>query len=269
MEINVLSVKRSDSNSTLLRAFAILEAVATADRPSSVAEIVERLDLPKPTAHRLTQRLIQEGLLQRDPASKRLIPGGRLGQLALHVLASSTLLAPRRAILKTLSEQLEETCNLCVLDGEESIYLDRVETNWPIRIQLPVGSRMPLHCTASGKLFLARMPQRQRSALLQHKPLLRNTPHTITDPEVLERELQRIVEEGISTDNEELMSGMVAIALPVTDRTGRICATVAVHAPTVRKSLTELRQQVPAVNRAATALTQLFQAEAENFAGDD
>lgn len=252
--------KRNDAagSSTLLRAFAILQAVVDSERPTAVAELVDLLTLPKPTVHRLTQRLIQQGLLQREPVSKRLIPGHRLNRLALGVLTNSAMLAPRRAILKALSEELQETCNLTVLDGEALIYLERVETNWPIRIQLPIGSRLPLHCTASGKLFLAYMPPRQRDALLRCAPLKRHTEWTVTDPDRLTEELERIAETGLSTDDQELMTGMVAIALPVYDAGGRVCATVAVHAPTVRKTLADLRDRAPTVRRAAAALTASF-----------
>lgn len=250
------------TNSTLVRAFSLLDQVVEAERPLSGADLVERLRLPKPTVHRLARQLEQQGLLQRELDGRRYAPGHRLRKLALRVLAHSSIGAPRHAILQSLSEQLGETCNITVLDGNQTVYFDRVEANWPVRIQLPPGSRLPLHCTASGKLFLAHMSQRDRGRLLAAAPLKAHTDRTITDAGQLEHELQRIAAEGLSTDNEEFITGMVAVAVPVHDASGHICATVAVHAPTVRKPLQELRQHVPALRRAAASLAALCDGDA-------
>ena len=253
--------QRQEPQSTLLRAFALLETVADADRPLTGAELVTMLNLPKPTVHRLARQLEQEGLLQRELDGKRYVPGHRLRRMALRVLASSAVSAPRRAILQALSDELGETCNLTVRDGNQLVYFDRVEANWPVRIQLPPGSRLPLHCTASGKLFLAQMPEARRRALLRAAPLESYTENTITDPDRLEEALGRIAQEGVSTDNEEFIAGMVAVAVPVYDAAGQPCATLAVHALTVRRPLHELRRHIPALRRAAAALTRALEAD--------
>ncbi|WP_018231264.1 IclR family transcriptional regulator [Thioalkalivibrio thiocyanodenitrificans] len=253
---------RGHTGSTLTRAFSLLEQVVEAERPLTGADLVDLLRLPKPTVHRLAQQLEQQGLLQREPDGRRYAPGHRLRKLALRVLAHSSVAAPRHAILQSLSDQLGETCNITVLDGNQTVYFDRVETNWPVRVQLPPGSRLPLHCTASGKLFLAHMSQRDRGRLITAAPLKAYTDHSLTDPGLLEDELQRIAAEGLSTDNEEFITGMVAVAVPVYDASGHICATVAAHAPTVRKPLQELRRHVPALRLAAASLASLFDGEA-------
>jgi len=247
--------KRSDSNSTLFRALLIMEKIVESERPVSSAYLAEMLALPKATVHRIAQQLEEEGYLQREPVSRRFVAGRRLRDFSLAVLSNAVLGAPRHAVLQSLSEEIGETCNCTMLDGNQIIYFDRVEANWPYRIHLPPGSRLPLHCTASGKLFLASMAPAQRRQLLVSAPLKRHTERTITDPELLEHELQRIAEQGYGVDNEELLPGMVALALPVTDDSERICFTVAVHAPTVRKPLEELHQYLPALRRAAAALS--------------
>lgn len=249
----------TSSNSTLLRAMTLLEIVADSNRPLSAAELANLSKLPRPTVHRLAQQLEEEGLLQREPPSKRFIPGYRLQTLARQVMVHSALSAPRRAILQALSEELEETCNITMLDGNRLIYLERVEANWPVKIQLQPGSHLPLHCTASGKLFLAQMPAALRRSLLNAAPLERHTAFTITDPQQLEEDCQRIAAQGLSTDNEELIKGMVAIAVPIENAAGETFSTVAVHAPTLRKSLEELRRYAPALRRAAVALAETFE----------
>src|SRR5690606_27382520 len=98
----------------------------------------------------------------------------------------------RHRILESVVEEIGETVNCTMLDGSDVVYLDRVETAWPLRLHLQPGSRVPLHCTASGKLFLAHLTKRARDKLVGAGPLLRYTEHTITDPLKFEKELARI-----------------------------------------------------------------------------
>jgi DNA-binding IclR family transcriptional regulator len=239
---------------TILRGFNVLEKVVEAQRPISAAELIDELGLPKATVHRILQQLEEEGLLQREPINKRYLPGPRCERFAFNLALHKVLGAPRHAILQSLSDEIGETCNCTMLDGNHTIYFDRVEANWPYRIQLPVGSHLPLHCTASGKLFLAHMNTRQRKRLITAAPLKRYTDRTITDPELLLDEIKRVEADGVGIDNEEFMTGMVAIAVPVFKESNEVCFTVAVHAPTVRKPLEELRHYVPALRRAAAAM---------------
>lgn len=239
---------------TVLRGLIVLEKVIQARRPISATDLIEELELPKPTVNRILQQLEEEGMVQREPINRRYMPGPRTRDMALGVMSNRALGAPRHAILQALSEEIGETCNCTMLDGDHTVYFDRVEANWPYRIQLPVGSQLPLHCTASGKLFLAHMNAPLRRRLISAVPLKRFTDRTITDAVLLVEELKRIETDGIGIDNEEFMAGMVAIAVPVFNDTNEICFTVAVHAPTIRKSLDALRQYVPSLRRAAEAM---------------
>ena len=250
-------VKRSSESSLSVfeRGFSILEYVVESNRPVSSAELIGDLGLPKATIHRIARQLEEDGFLQREPAENRYLAGPRLHDFALAVLSNRVLGAPRHGILRVLADEIGETCNCTMMDGNHVVYLDRVQTNWPYRIDLPVGTHLPLHCTASGKLFLANLPKTLRNRLIYNAPLQRQTGRTITDPVLLEQELERIGADGVGVDNEELMRGMVAISVPVYDQSQRMCLTVAVHAPTVRKSLNELRQYLPALRRAAADLS--------------
>ncbi|MGB0846704.1 MAG: IclR family transcriptional regulator [Thiolinea sp.] len=241
----------NSTQSTMMRGFLIAQKVVEAERPVSSAYLAEMLDLPKATVHRICQQLESDGILQREPDGKRFLGGRRLRKLALATLSNTTLSAARHAILQTLSETVGETCNLTALDGGEIIYLDRVESNWPYRIHLPVGSRLPIHCTATGKLFLAYMKPAQRNRLLNGLHLKAHTAQTITDADALVAELEKIVSDGFGLDNGEYIEGMVSISAPVIDPTGQVNLALAIHAPATRKSLTELRQYLPALRHAA------------------
>ncbi|MGB1109140.1 MAG: IclR family transcriptional regulator [Gammaproteobacteria bacterium] len=246
------------SQPTVLRGLIVLEKVVEARRPISATDLLEELDFPKPTVNRLLQQLEAEGLLQREPVKRRYLPGPRAKSMALGILSHKTVGAPRHAILSALSEEVGETCNCAMRDGGELVYFDRVESNWPYRIQLPVGSHLPLHCTASGKLLLAHMESRQRNRLLRSTPLEKYTDATITDPDELIAELKKIKADGVGFDDEEFLAGMNAIAVPVLNNEGAACFTVAIHAPTARKPLDELREHIPALRRAARAMEQNY-----------
>ena len=117
-----------------VKAVAILEAMATTRRPLGVSELGALLGLPKPTAHRIVRMLESEGLLQREPGSRRFVPGARMVQLGLGIVAAAMLRAPRHAILEALSQEIGETCNFGVMSGSHALYLDRVEFSVALRI---------------------------------------------------------------------------------------------------------------------------------------
>ena len=247
-------VPQMPEDSSTLKAFGILELVARADGPLSLDDLTQLCGLPKPSVYRILGTLQRGGLVQREPAAKRYCIGVRLSKLALEVMMRSPQRARRHAILQQLVAEIGETCNLTMLDGNEVLYLDRVETTSPVRVHLAAGSRVPLHCTASGKLFLSQLTDTQVATLLGPGPYRRFTENTIVDPDALQKALRRIRSEGIGTDVGEFLEGSVALSVPVTDAQGRVCATVAVHGPAPRVTLRSAMAFLPALRRAATAM---------------
>ena len=238
-----------------VKAVAILEAMATVRRPLGVTEVGVLLGLPKPTAHRIVRMLESEGLLQREPGSRRFVPGARLVRLGLGVVAASMLSAPRHAILEALSQKIGETCNFGVMADSHVVYLDRVESAWPFGLRFEPGSRVPLHCTSMGKLFLSLMPAKKCALLLRSIPLYRYTENTITDAARLEAELENIRSAEVSTDNQEFLAGVVCVAVPVRDTNKQPVAALAVSAPLARMTLQQGLQHVPLLQAAAEQLT--------------
>ena len=238
-----------------IKALAIIETLATARRPLDVSEISALQGMPKPTAHRIVRMLESEGLLQREPGKRRFVPGARLLQLGLGIVSASMLWAPRHAILEALSNEIGETCNFGVMVGSHVVYLDRVESAWPLGLRFESGSRVPLHCTAMGKLFLSMLPPRKRAALLRAIPLHRYTENTMTDAVPLSRELDNIRAAKISTDNQEFLTGVVCVAVPVHGRNGRPVAALAISAPLARMTLEQGLRHVPLLQDSAARLS--------------
>ena len=245
-----------------IKALAIIETLATARRPLGVSEISALQGMPKPTAHRIVRMLESEGLLQREPGKRRFVPGARLLQLGLGIVAASMLRAPRHAILEALSNAIGETCNFGVMAGSHVVYLDRVESAWPLGLRFESGSRVPLHCTAMGKLFLSMLPTRKRAALIRALPLQRYTESTMTDAARLDRELDKIRALEISTDNQEFLAGVVCVAVPVHGRNGQSVAAVAISAPLARMTLEQGLRHVALLQDASKRLSATLDDEA-------
>lgn len=245
-------------SSATLRAITILEIIAGADGPLGLSDLMAATQLPKPTVHRITSLLVRNGMLAREAEGKRFAPGLRLASLAMKSMAHPAWRAPRHAILEALVKEFRETCNIAILDGTEVVYLDRVEANWPLRLHFQAGSRVPAHCSASGKLLLALMTARERKRLLDAMTFERHTANTLTDRQAFEQELRHIRRQRMSTDNEEYLEGMVCVAVPVENKFRGIPAALAVHAPASRISLSELLRGQPALRRSAARLADTF-----------
>jgi DNA-binding IclR family transcriptional regulator len=240
--------------SSTLRAFALLERIASAPESPTLEELTRASGLPKPTVHRILRLLMRGGLIEREVHDKRYAVGARVCALALAVHMRSPRRRERHAILARLVDTIGETCNFTMQDGNEVVYLDRVETSANVRLHMKAGSRVPLHCTASGKLLLSMMPAAAARRLLGAGPLQRYTERTVVDVDQLERELAKIRASGVGTDVGEYLEGSVCLAVPVRDARGRTCAAVAVHGPAPRMTLKKGYTFLPAMREAAAAI---------------
>ena len=239
---------------TNLRTLLILEAFGRHAEARLPAAVGRDIGLPKQTVHRLCSTLQEEGFLARDENGGGLRPGRRARELAAGILFASTSHIARHQVLMELAEKVGETVNFVVPEDQGMSYKDRVETNWAFRIQLPVGTHVPFHCTASGKTFLASLPKAERRRLVSVMRLDAKTRNTITDPEALLTELQQVVRQGYAVDNEEFIEGMVATAVPVRDPAGRYVASVAFHGPVQRVSAQQAIMRADDVRVAAERL---------------
>jgi len=245
----------SDKSSRSVRALEVVEAVASADRPMTVVDLLDLTGLPKATLHRLCNLLEEEGFLRPDLSGRGYVGGHRLARLARLTLATSAERSYRHGILSAVSQEIGETCNIVISKGAEMFYTDRVETEWPLRHQLPIGSNVPVHCTASGKLYLSSLTKRQCRDLVSVLSLERYTDNTITDPDKLLTALKAVRRDRVGIDDEEFVEGMVAVAVPINDDKGRMVGALAFHAPTVRMDLARARTFLPVLQKAALALS--------------
>lgn len=237
-----------------LRNLQILEVLALEARPMTATEINAVLQLPKPTIHRLVNNLEAEGFLSRHLDGFSLLPGTRMRQMMWGVLRTSQYQQEQRLILQKLHDQIGETCNVSVRDGDAMVYADRIETQWPLRIALHVGSRVPLYATAAGKMALSQFDDDDLQRFLRTLPLKPFTARTLTDRGALMQELQRIRARGYSTDSQEFIDGMIAVAVPILGPDQILRATLSFHGPLQRISLEEGLKHLPALQKAAAEI---------------
>ena len=243
---------------TNLRTLLILEVLGQSAVPMSPTQMNAHLGLPKQTIHRLCATLVEEGFLTYTHDGKKLRPARRARMMASGILFSSRIHIARHQILENIAQVVGETVNFVVPASDGMSYLDRVETGWPFRVQLPIGTHVPFHCTASGKTFLASLVPKEREKFALALPLERKTENTITDMQKLLSELASIASQGYALDDEEFMDGMVALAVPISDDKKRFLAALAIHGPTMRISTEKLLSQRNVLLDASRQLSEIL-----------
>jgi IclR family KDG regulon transcriptional repressor len=230
----------------------LLKEFSRTDRELGVSELARRLELSTSAVHRLLATLAAERLVERSPH------GYRLG-LAMHdigaVAGDLDLHEAALPVMATLRATTGETVQLAVLDGCESVYVDRLESPHTVRIFSRVGTRLPATATATGKALLAALPPAELDARLALWTRERTTPYTVVDEGVLRARLREIADRGWAENREESRVGVVSVGAPVRDRTGSVIAALSVAAPTGRTGPGPLRRIRDAVVEAAAVVS--------------
>lgn len=257
--------ERKDELSTRsLRALIVLEEVVSHSSPVTAFTIGKNVDLPKQTLHRILTTLTHAGFLQKEIDSVSYTPGPRLKKFSVGILSSGAGREVRMAILNNLARDLGETCNLAIPSDDGMVYLERVETHWPLRIELPIGSTVPFHCTASGKLYLSSLSPSKVKRMVKSLHLEQNTVNTKTDAQALLDDIKRIRAQGYAEDDQEFIHGMLAVAVPVLNADGKMMSSLAVHGPSARLSLEVARGHIDRLRQAAADLAAVITDESED-----
>ena len=265
-------MKNQDENLTSpnippnIRVIYLLEVMARIGRPVTPTELNSHVGWPKQTIHRLCQTMLNAGILERH--NRRFYPGRRALLMATELAHQSVGRVGVHQVLQGVSRRFGETVNFVRPEPQGMIYVDRVETNWAFRVALPIGTHVPFHCTASGKLFMSSLSTTRRRAMIKALSLDALTPNTHTGTDSLETELSTIRKDGFSLDREEFHLGMVAIAVPVNDANGRFFAALAIHGPSQRFSIESAHDSFAGMCDAAAQITAiLFEKDAVDSAG--
>ncbi len=241
----------------LARGLSVLDAFTSGEPELSLAELAARTGLPKPTVHRLLGDLVDWGAVERSGAGHYRLATKlfRLGQLVpRHRLLREAALPQ----LEHLHQVSRENVHLAVPDSVYTLFVEKVTGSQATAIRSRVGGRLPSHCTATGKVFLAWGGQ-ERLRRVVEAGLPRLTPRTIVLPGLLHRDLERTMERGVAVTWEEAEHGVSAVAAPVLGAGGRVIAAVSVTGRTQALDVDRLSQAVrSAANSTSTALSAGF-----------
>lgn len=238
---------------SLSRGLDILGLFSVSNTELSVVEISRQLGVSQSTAYRLLQTLQYKGFVNQNPDTRRYRLSLRVIEVASIVLDSMDLRHQALQEMEELAGITDARANLAVRDGEDLIFVARVESPRVSNLFFHLGKRAPLHATGLGKVLLAHQPEGELEELLSRLPLQPVTSRTITDREQLRTELREIRKRGYAIDRGEYMDDINALAAPVHDRTQRIAAAISVSGPTsflTPQRLEELREPVLRASRA-------------------
>jgi IclR family KDG regulon transcriptional repressor len=238
----------------LQRAMRLLSSFDHDHPEMGVAELARKLDLPKPTVYRILATLESGGFVQQNSNAKYHL-GFRLAELGLLALQQVSMRDEAMPFLRDLLDECQETVDLAVFDAGEMVYLEVLESPQPVKIAARAGRRLPAHCTASGKVYLAYASEDDLDAAVT-QGMVSCTPNTICDLEPLIEDLRLTRQRGYSISAEEFELGITAVAAPVMDNSGQVVAVIAIAGPTYRLPPERVAELGEAVKRTAHGLSE-------------
>ncbi len=249
------SQKKARPLRAVQRVMAILDSFSLERPQLGISEIASLVGLTPSSVYRVVATLERGGFLEQDLATGKYRLGLELFSLGAIVLEQMGLGRQSYPFMEELSLISRETINLGVLRHGEVMYVQKIESPEILRAGLTVGSCIPMHCTAIGKVLLAHLPEAQVEEILRHTGLGSFGPNCITDLARLKAHLAEIRERGYSLDDQELQVDARGIAAPIWDHTGKVVAGLSVAGPATRLTFARMEELRPALLRAAEGIS--------------
>jgi DNA-binding IclR family transcriptional regulator len=235
---------------SLARGLRILDLLAQANDGTSITELADALSIDKGSASRLVATLAKSGYAEKDESTRRFFLGSQVVTLSRSVLTRLPLREAAQPFLRQLMERTGECAHLAVAAQGKALYIDQVESPATLRVNAQVGTMNPLHCTALGKVLLAFGDIPIPVSLEGH------TSRTITDPQALLRELEKIRHQGYAIDDEEFDDGIRCIAVPAMDYRGKLAGALGISGPSSRMTYNRLSELADSVIQIGRALSE-------------
>ncbi len=223
----------------------LLDSLSKAPQGLSLGELAQKVGLPKGTTHRLISSLAYFDYVQQDPLSRKYKLGFKLVTLGNQLLDQVDLRVEARPFLFELAQSTHETAHLVIWDNDEGLYIDKIQLSSDgLHMTSRTGYRVPLYCTAVGKVLMAHLPPVQMDRIIEQKGLPPRTVHTLTNADEFKAHLQRIRKEGYALDNDEHCEGVRCVAAPIYNMNGSVVAAISISAPAVRITPDIARQAI-------------------------
>jgi IclR family transcriptional regulator, KDG regulon repressor len=201
----------------------------------SIKEISEKLIMPKATVSRIAATLVRSNFLEQNDENKKYKLGINVYILGNRYQTVHVLEKIGHSYLEKIVKKFGESASISIFNKTESVIVDKVDGVYSIRVVSQIGIQNPLHCSGSGKVFLAYLKSEEcRKVIKQISPLKAYTPYTITDSDQLLENISHVQERGYAYDDEEIHSGQTCISAPVYDHLNKVCAAITVSGPKER-----------------------------------
>lgn len=214
------------------RALDILQMVASSLDGFTLTEMAEQLDAPRSSLFPIIHTLADRGFIMQDPKSMKYSIGIQAYAVGSAYLGTNDAYGMIYNEMERIADTCKETCQLGILDGDQVLYIGKVDSGEVIRLSSHVGKRLPVHCTALGKALASRMSYAELRALCK-EPLVRRTEHTITDLSVLYEQLQQVQIDGLASDRQETQENVQCLAIPLFHH-GKPAFAISVSVPLFR-----------------------------------
>jgi len=221
-------------NNTLVKGLQLLEALAGRDSPAGVSELAAELGMGKSNVHRTLQALVETGYVAKVEERGTYFASLKIWEIGARVIAQLEVRRAAAPAMQWLLEESRETVHLSVLDGEQVVYIDKLDSPEPVRAYSEIGGRAPAYCVATGKALLAWRDAGKPAAPQPSAELRGHTPATITDKGELKRELERIRAQGYAVNKGEWRTSVWGVAAPIQDGGGRVVAAIGLSGPATR-----------------------------------
>ena len=246
-------MKDTNSRTSPRRILNILEEIIVDPNNFTAKKISHKLKIPLATIYRHIETLCEEKYLVSNN-SKSYLPGPKMRNLILKSLPYEPNFTLRRSYLRKLTNDIEETVSLSIPIGTKLVYFDRIEFHWPMQLNLEAGDHLPLHASASGKLYLSSIKQDDAIQIFKNIKTSASAKNTITEISHFKKELIKINKQGYAFDDEEWFNGMVGVSLPITNYKNELCFCLSTHTAKSRKNIDGLKKILPSMLSAANNL---------------
>lgn len=246
----------TDSNisTTTLKALTVLDFLGEQRNPVTVMEVAAGVGVDRATAYRMLMTLFQAGYVRRDAVLKNYRLSFKVLSLGQYILDDGERAGMIMECLRKISQETGETVHYAVLDDDVAVLLYRVKGTQRVAVDFHIGARSPLTVSSVGKVLLAFQDIRLTEAILA-RGMPRLTPHTITDPEVMRKELSTIRKQGYAYDDLEYAPDMRCLAVPVFENGGEVPGGISISGPSSRIDYEMLDQLRVVVQKHATELS--------------
>jgi IclR family transcriptional regulator, pca regulon regulatory protein len=226
-------------NQSLEKGLAVLLAFCRKRRTMTIAEVAEATAINKSSAQRMVFTLEQLGYLRKHPQTRRYQLTPRVMEVGFNYLATNPMIELANPFLSELTNLTKETCCLTEPDGTDMVYVARFASSQFVPVHMPIGSRIPIYCSGSGRAYLSAMAEDDARRIIERSKRVQHTPHTRTDVEEILAELSIARERGYAVNQEELFLGDMVLAAPVLNASGQPVGALNIVAPTGRWSREE------------------------------